>query len=202
LQCIACHSQGYVNTSTACYDCHTGDFTSVTDPNHVQNAFSHVCTECHTTSAWTPPTFDHGTTAFPLTGAHATLQCIACHSGGYVGTPTNCYACHQSAYDGTTAPDHAAAQFPTECQNCHSTTAWTPANWNHDTQYFPIYSGTHREKWDQCTDCHVNTSNYSVFECILCHEHNKTSTDNDHREVNNYQYNSNACLSCHPNGRS
>ncbi len=202
LQCIACHSLGYVNTASACYDCHSGDFTSVADPNHVQNAFSHLCIECHTTSAWSPATFDHGTTQFPLTGAHTTLQCIACHSGGYVNTPMNCFACHQSAYDGTTSPDHAAAQFPTECQNCHSTTAWTPANWNHDTQYFPIYSGAHREKWDQCADCHVNPTNYSVFECIFCHEHNKTDMDNKHREENDYQYNSNACLSCHPNGRS
>ncbi|MCC6964081.1 MAG: hypothetical protein IT585_12575 [candidate division Zixibacteria bacterium] len=202
LQCIACHASGYVSTPSGCYDCHSGDFNSVTDPNHVQNNFSHVCTECHTTTAWSPASFDHSTTAFPLTGAHALLQCIACHSGGYVGTPTNCYSCHQTAYNSTTNPNHAAALFPTECQACHTTTAWTPANWNHDSQYFPIYSGKHKDKWDVCSDCHVNTANYAVFECIFCHEHNQTDMNNKHHEVSGYQYNSNACLNCHPDGNN
>lgn len=202
LQCIACHAQGYVNTPSACWDCHSGDFNSVTDPNHVQNNFSHLCSTCHTTTAWSPASFNHSTTSFPLTGAHATLQCIACHSGGYTNTPTNCVACHQSEYNSTTTPNHTAANFPTNCQTCHSTTAWTPANWNHDSQYFPIYSGKHREKWDQCSDCHTNPSNYAVFSCLGCHEHNKTDMDDKHRGRPGYQYNSNACLNCHPTGNS
>ncbi len=181
LQCVACHSTGYTNTPADCYSCHQGDFAAVTDPNHVTNGFSHLCTECHTTTAWSPATFNHSTTSFPLTGAHFGLMCIACHSGGYVATPTQCFSCHQNAYNGTTDPNHAAANFPTECQTCHSTTAWTPANWNHDTQYFPIYSGKHREKWDNCADCHVNSANFAVFECIFCHEHNQTDMANDHR---------------------
>ncbi len=200
LQCVACHSAGYTNTPADCYSCHQGDFAAVTDPNHVTNGFSHQCTECHTTTAWEPASFNHSTTNFPLTGAHVGLMCIACHSGGYVATPTLCFSCHQDAYSGTTAPSHAAANFPTDCQTCHSTTAWTPANWNHDTQYFPIYSGKHREAWDNCNDCHVNTSNYAVFECIFCHEHSQATMDDKHQDENGYSWQSAACLNCHPDG--
>ncbi len=200
LQCVACHSAGYTNTPADCYSCHQGDFAAVTDPNHVTNGFSHLCAECHTTTAWTPASFNHSTTNFPLTGAHVGLMCIACHSGGYVATPTLCFSCHQGAYDATTSPDHTAANFPTDCQTCHTTTAWTPANWNHDTQYFPIYSGTHREKWNNCNDCHVNAANYAVFECIFCHEHNQTDMNAKHQGRPGYSWQSAACLNCHPDG--
>jgi hypothetical protein len=41
-----------------------------------------------------------------------------------------------------------------------------------------------------------------VFSCITCHEHDKTSTDSEHRGVSNYVYNSANCYACHPTGRS
>ena len=100
-------------------------------------------------------------------------------------------------------PGHLAAQFPTECESCHNASAWEPADWDHDGQYFPIYSGRHREEWNVCADCHVNSSDYSTFECITCHEHNnKQEVDNDHSEVNDYSYDSASCFRCHPDGRS
>ncbi|MBM3436056.1 MAG: hypothetical protein FJY07_07585, partial [Bacteroidetes bacterium] len=73
-----------------------------------------------------------------------------------------------------------------------------PSTFNHDSQYFPIYSGKHNGKWDQCSDCHTNPNNYEVFTCLTCHT--QAETDNDHDEVPGYQYNSDACLACHPNG--
>jgi hypothetical protein len=91
-------------------------------------------------------------------------------------------------------------QFSTDCQSCHSETAWEPSTFDHDNQYFPIYSGRHREAWNSCSDCHTETSNYSVFSCTNCHEHNQTDMDKDHDEVNNYVYNSTNCLACHPTG--
>ena len=197
--CNSCHSIGYSGTPTACLACHESDYTGVTDPNHVTAGFSTQCTVCHTTTAWTPATYDHNQTGFPLTGAHRTVTCNSCHASGYSGTSSECFACHSSDYS-TATPDHAAAGFPTTCQTCHTTTAWTPANWNHDSQYFPIYSGKHKDKWNDCADCHVNSASFATFECILCHEHNRTDTDDDHNEVNGYQYLSAACYSCHPRG--
>ncbi|MBP6448253.1 MAG: hypothetical protein KA341_15735, partial [Saprospiraceae bacterium] len=81
--------------------------------------------------------------------------------------------------------------------------AWEPATFNHDNSYFPIYSGNHKGEWNLCTDCHLNAGNFSSFSCINCHEHNnQTQVKNDHKGVNGYQYNSNACYSCHPKGKS
>lgn len=198
--CIACHSDGYAGTPTDCVSCHRADYDNTTDPNHLASGFPTDCVACHTTTAWEPADFDHATTAFPLTGAHASQDCLACHSTGYTGTPTDCVACHRADYDNTTDPGHVAANFPTDCAACHTTTAWEPSTWDHDT-IFPINSGKHLDKWNSCADCHVVQSDFSTFECIFCHEHNRTDTDDHHREVGNYQYLSAACLECHPQGR-
>ncbi len=199
-QCSDCHSNGYAGTPTACYSCHTSDYNGVSDPNHVQNNFNHDCAICHTTSAWLPATFDHSQSNFPLTGAHSSAACADCHANGYSGTPTTCMACHKQDYNNTSNPNHNAAQFPTECESCHNTSNWTQTTWDHDNQYFPIYSGRHRSAWSACSDCHVNPNDYKNFECINCHAHAKQSTDQAHRGVNGYYYQSTACYNCHPRG--
>jgi hypothetical protein len=198
--CTDCHTSGYAGTPTDCWSCHQTNYESVPDPNHALANFDHVCTKCHTTAGWTPSSFNHSTTAFTLTGAHITAACIACHATGYANTPSTCVSCHQSDYDVTTNPNHAAANFPNTCQNCHSTIAWTPSTWNHDALYFPITSGAHASVWSSCATCHVSPSNYTVFECINCHQHENTTTDAKHSQVTNYQYLSTACYNCHPRG--
>ncbi|UCE04589.1 MAG: cytochrome c3 family protein [bacterium] len=198
--CADCHVNGYAGTPTDCFSCHSGDYNSVSNPNHVQNNFNHDCVTCHTTSAWLPATFDHSQSKFPLTGAHSSVACADCHANGYSGTPTNCMSCHEQDYNNTTNPNHNAAQFPTECESCHNTSNWTQTTWDHDNQYFPIDSGRHRGAWNACSDCHVNPNDYKNFECINCHAHRKDSTDQDHRGVNRYVYESAACYNCHPRG--
>ncbi|MFA6540999.1 MAG: hypothetical protein WCT99_05290, partial [Bacteroidota bacterium] len=203
--CLDCHKNGqYAGLSTDCFSCHQADFNSVTDPNHVANNFDHNCLTCHSMNGWSPATFDHSKTLFPLTGAHSSVPCSNCHAGGkYAGTSTDCFACHQTDYNATTNPAHAAANYPTACVSCHTTTVWKPSTFNH-TPLFPIGSGDkHRPgRWTTCADCHTNPSNYKVFSCIDCHEHNKTSMDSEHRNRTGYVYDSNACYKCHPNGRS
>ncbi len=201
LNCIDCHSQGYAGTPTDCWSCHESNFNGVSDPDHIQNNFNQDCTVCHSTQAWTPATFDHGATNFPLTGAHQSLNCVDCHSQGYAGTPTDCFSCHDSDYNDTTNPNHLGAGFPTSCEDCHNTTNWNQTTWDHDSQYFPIYSRKHNNKWNTCDECHVDPNNYSVFECIFCHKHSdQAKVDNDHNEVSGYVYASWACYDCHPDG--
>ena len=104
-------------------------------------------------------------------------------------------------YNNTTDPNHTASGFGTDCAQCHDETAWGNATFDHDSQFFPIYSGNHNGEWNACTDCHNNASDYSVFTCIDCHEHDdQNSVNDDHNEVSGYSYNSNACFNCHPNG--
>jgi hypothetical protein len=200
--CANCHSSGkYAGLSTLCNSCHLTNFNSATNPNHVSAGFPQTCEICHSTSAWQPSTFDHAKTVFPLTGAHVNVACANCHIGGkYAGTPTDCYSCHKSDYTGVSNPNHVAAAFPTTCATCHTTNTWAGATFTHDK--FPIYSGSHRGKWTTCADCHTNSSNYAVFSCTNCHQHEKTRTDQQHQGVKNYVYNSPNCYSCHPTGRA
>jgi hypothetical protein len=199
--CATCHTSGYSGTSSECYSCHQQDFQSTTDPNHVTANYPHDCTVCHNTTNWQDATIDHNITQFPLTGAHITVACATCHTSGYTGTPTDCIVCHQTDYNNTTNPNHQAAGFPTTCIDCHSTTAWDPATFDHDIQYFPIYSGKHQGKWNLCADCHTVPNNFSIFSCIDCHEHNQNDMDDKHQSVQGYNYNSADCFACHPQGR-
>lgn len=205
LDCKACHISEIENEfsflDTGCYNCHQADFKNNLNAIHTGLPAMPDCQQCHTTSAWQPASFDHSQTQFPLTGAHRMLPCSACHSTGFIGTPTDCFSCHQQDYDNTTNPNHQAASFPTTCENCHSPVIWNQTTWDHDAQYFPIYSGRHQGRWNTCADCHVNPNNYRVFECIFCHEHNQQDMDNKHHEVPGYAYVSSACLSCHPRGQ-
>lgn len=200
--CISCHNGNYTSTPNTCYACHETNYTNTTDPNHSSAGFSTDCQTCHSTTNWEGATFDHSTTGFALTGAHTTTSCVACHDGNYTTTPNTCYACHSADYNNTTDPNHAAAGFPTGCEDCHSTSAWQPSTFNHDSQYFPIYSGRHAGTWNSCASCHITSSNFADFSCITCHEHNKTDTDSHHREVGNYVYSATSCYSCHPTGRA
>ena len=202
--CASCHTSGYAGTSTQCNSCHLTNYNAATNPNHKTLALPVSCADCHTTNPnWQPASFAIHNNYYALTGAHAAIakDCAACHNGTYTNTPNTCYGCHTTDYKNTTNPAHLAAQFPTDCTSCHTSSAWAPSTFNHDTQYFPIYSGKHKGKWTKCAECHTSPTNYSQFSCILCHEHNnKTSVDADHKGENGYSYTSSACYSCHPKG--
>ncbi|MFZ1703231.1 MAG: hypothetical protein WAT79_02730 [Saprospiraceae bacterium] len=200
--CVICHMGNYNNTPNTCNDCHNSDFNSALNPNHVALNLPNDCVLCHTTvPGWQPATFPIHGNYYVLAGAHLSLECVDCHNGDYNNTPNTCVGCHLTDYQNTNNPDHEAAQFPTDCTACHGQNAWTPATFNHDNMYFPIYSGKHEGEWNLCSDCHLNPNNYSLFSCIDCHEHdNQGQVDDDHEDVPGYQYVSNACYACHPTG--
>jgi len=202
--CFDCHQTStFTGLSPECINCHQPDYNSVVQPSHVNLGFSTNCLECHTTNpGWRPAEFTQHDQIFPLTGAHNVIRndCASCHSGGFDNTPNTCVGCHQSDYIATTNPSHTSAGFSTDCESCHSTSGWIPASFDHDAEFFPIYSGKHRGEWDNCSDCHTDPNNFGTFECITCHEHNKSSMDSEHGGINGYQYNSLACFGCHPTG--
>ncbi len=199
--CQGCHINGnYQLHYTDCYQCHQTDFQQTTNPNHVAGNFSHDCTQCHSTMAWSPATFNHSTTLFPLTGAHTSTPCQSCHvNGNYQLHYTDCYQCHQSDYQQVTNPNHVTQQFAHNCTQCHSTSVWTPNTMSHDSRWFRIYSGRHRNEWTQCSECHTTPGNLTSFSCIDCHEHQRSNVDPRHTGVSNYIYSSPACYSCHRN---
>lgn len=202
-ECSACHTSGYAGTSPLCNSCHNKNYNQSVNPNHSSLAISTNCEECHSTGpGWNPAKFPIHNDYYALNGAHATVSnnCFLCHEGNYINTKNTCFECHSAKYNSTTNPAHAVAQFPTDCATCHTEIDWKPSTFDHDNQYFPIYSGKHREEWNSCLDCHTAPSNYSVFSCLNCHEHNKAEMDDKHSEVSGYAYNSINCLACHPRG--
>ncbi|MEK7727301.1 MAG: cytochrome c3 family protein [candidate division KSB1 bacterium] len=198
--CDQCHANNrYAGTPMDCFSCHQTDFQNTSTPNHVAANFSRDCATCHTTGAWKPSTFDHSKTRFALMGAHTATACNQCHvNNRYAGTPRDCFSCHQADFQRPTNPNHVAFNFSRDCTVCHTLNAWLPATFDHDSQYFRIYSGKHRGKWQSCATCHVNAANYKSFECILCHEHNQTKMDDKHRGRSGYLYDSQSCYRCHP----
>lgn len=201
--CSGCHQTVFSGTTTVCSDCHQSSYNNSTNPSHTALALSTECGTCHSTEAgWKPALFPIHNNFYELLGAHALISadCFSCHNGNYNSTPSVCFGCHAAEYNSTLNPVHSTAGFNTECSTCHSQDAWVPSTFDHDNQYFPIYSGKHSGVWTLCRDCHTVPSDFSVFSCIDCHEHNRTETDDKHTEVTGYTYLSSACYSCHPAG--
>lgn len=195
--CSQCHATGqYAGLPSQCASCHLDDYNRTTSPNHRELAFSTDCESCHGSGAvsWQGASFDHSR-VFPLQGAHRNLDCQRCHNQGS-NPPRDCFGCHAAAYQAARNPDHVSAGFPSSCEQCHypSHTSWSQAVFNHS---FPIDRGPHRF---DCTECH-RSSNYRVFSCIHCHEHEKSRMDDKHKEITGYVWDSQVCYSCHPDGR-
>jgi hypothetical protein len=194
LACSRCHSGGvHTGLSTACVSCHQQDYAATTNPNHVAGKFPTTCETCHTITSWRPAKFDHSQTGFPLTGAHAQVDCAQCHPGGrYTGTPRDCYSCHAADYNGTTDPNHRASGFPTQCQTCHNTTAWRPANFDHSATGFPL-TGAHTRV--ACAQCHPG-GRYAGTprDCYSCHQADYNGTTDPNHRASGFPT---QCQTCH-----
>ena len=205
VNCSECHSKEsysvYEPTGVYCIDCHKQDYNNSLNPDHNQRGFSENCEECHnlTNSDWNTTNVDHS--FWPLEKGHQVNDCAMCHkSENYSDISTDCISCHKSNYDNTSLPDHNKSGFDNDCVICHTTDPdWNPVNYSqHDGIYFPIYSGKHLNTWNNCTDCHINKSDFSVNSCIVCHIN--PETDLVHEDIPGYTYEDNACLTCHPTG--
>lgn len=78
--------------------------------------------------------FNHMKTGFPLTGAHARVECETCHVGGlFKGTPKDCAGCH-SVGRRVLAQAKSVSHMPTTdtCDTCHTNTvSFIGARFNH-----------------------------------------------------------------------
>jgi hypothetical protein len=199
--CADCHNAsfgGYNIASGACFNCHQTDFNNASNPNHKSNGFPQSCESCHSTTAWSPASFDHDKTAFPLTGQHTVppRACTDCHvNNNYNLTTATCVSCHLTDFNNASSPNHVTSNFPQTCEVCHSTSAWQPAQFDHSKTGFSLV-GAHTVPPRACSDCHVN-NNYNITDttCVSCHQtdYNNAKTPVDHVTANFPT----TCESCH-----
>ncbi|HEY5269060.1 MAG TPA: hypothetical protein VII97_01895 [Anaerolineales bacterium] len=152
IACTSCHGNNvFWGTPSDCDSCHAAQ------DNH-NGQFGTDCGLCHSTSGWLPATFDHSRSGFPLTGAHTSLNCSQCHSGGGFGGLSSAYvACHAE-------PAVHAGVFGTDCAQCHNTSNWN-ATFNHPGGYD---GNCANHQHATCADCHP--VNYSTYTCLKCHD--------------------------------
>ena len=166
--CERCHLEArqgqYRGAPVDCDLCHQKDLARATSPDHVASGWTRGCDRCHTPSSFTAANFSHN--FFPLTAGHSGLACTRCHTSGTFGPiPSDCYSCHASDYARAT-PDHAASGFSHDCRNCHTTSGWGSANFNHS--FFPLTGG---HTGLACTRCHTSGSFGPIpSDCYSCHQ--------------------------------
>jgi hypothetical protein len=157
--CGACHAGNhYKDTPTQCDSCHAPDDVH-------QGARGPDCASCHTTAGWKTSRFDHAREArFPLTGAHAAIDCKTCHTTPNLKDPLprDCAGCHQS-------DDAHAARFGEACERCHATNAWKPASFDHARDGHFELRGSHAKL--DCHACHtaVVAQQKLGTDCRDCH---------------------------------
>lgn len=123
--CETCHVGGvFKGTPKNCDGCHALGKRIVATPkpvNHIPTEAA--CETCHfNTSSWLGARFNHGT-----------------------AKPSQCATCHNGRIAAGKHGRHIATIH--SCDQCHRTTSWIPASWNHTGS---VYGAA------DCKDCHLN----------------------------------------------
>lgn len=192
VDCVQCHTKlVFTNVSTRCSDCHA-------DIHRAQMGAN--CEQCHSVIGWNVSlqAVRAHENRFPLIGAHAAVDCIACHkngaSGQFTGLSTDCYSCHARDFQNAKTPNHVVASFSTTCQACHGVNTWFQANFDHSATGFPL-TGAHVSV--PCASCHVS-NNFSLTgadtACSACHMKDFQSTTNPNHVLGGF---STTCQTCH-----
>ena len=191
--CRACHQAlDFSRTPRDCASCHQDVHGDELGPD---------CARCHTTRNFIDRPSDvgqHRGTRFPLTGAHVTLDCDACHAPEpqgklvFVNTPIECISCHRAQWDATTNPVHAQSGFSTDCSRCHTTTAFIPAIFDHAASGFPL-TGAHASV--PCARCHPDNQYTGIpTDCVACHQADYNATTSPGHAAVGFSTN---CKACH-----
>jgi hypothetical protein len=203
IDCTSCHkptAQGrmqFVGTPTTCVSCHLANYN--TAPNHVASNFPTTCEQCHSTVTWTATGMSaHPTTPVALTGVHNgnLITCAQCHTTSpYSAVQRTCDGCHHADYVGAKDPDHAAANFPVTCTECHGLVAgWQGATFNHPSSPIAL-TGPHSANLVGCNQCHTSMPYSTVKQtCDGCHHADYLATTDPNHSAAGF---STDCSSCH-----
>ncbi len=186
LNCRVCHGEDYSSFySQVCIDCHN-QADAIFMGEHLER-FGFVCLDCHD-GVDRLSDFDHDE-FFPLDGSHASVDCEGCHEGRiFRGTPSECSQCHAE-------PEIHAGVFGLQCQYCHDSLDWLPANLR--VHVFPLDHGG--QGIQDCLLCHVG--NYVEYTCYGCHDHQPEAIAQSHNRAGILPQDLPDCAACHPFGQ-
>jgi hypothetical protein len=211
IECSACHTlQGdfYID-SNACIDCHASTHQDFKQTHLLDYGSS--CLDCHD-GRDRMQTFDHNQTRFPLDGKHQEAKCTDCHPAeptprnkagtglaaptALQDTPSECARCHPE-------PELHLGEFSQDCAQCHTTQAWSPANFQgglfaHNSQerfVLGLHQRDYQEQPITCKDCHAD--NFVAFDQQICRDcHSAGDQGAQFIPEHTAKYNPD-CLACH-----
>ena len=189
--CADCHPKSWTPFDQAlCAGCHAG--IDAAFMRRHEATWGKDCLPCHDGSGRNGANFDHGATAFALTGKHAAVPCEECHADARSvedlrGTPQDCYACHKK-------DDEHRGAYGKDCGQCHSAAAWDEVSFDHTV--FPLDHGSEERK-ATCETCHP--ADLKSYTCYGCHEHTEAKALNEHEGRSLAELAD--CVRCHPGGR-
>ncbi len=163
------------------------------EPAYPHGRFTGDCAECHGDQGWKPARisrrFNHAKrSGFPLTGAHSSVSCVACHASlDFTAEQQRkqCAACHQDPHLG---------EFGGDCGRCHTARSFLDRAAMvsmHQMTRFPLV-GAHGAI--ECESCHPPTAQGhlrfvgTAAACRACHTPGAVP---DHRNF------SSDCTRCH-----
>jgi hypothetical protein len=156
-KCESCHTGPLYRDKlpTTCVDCHRKD-------DKHKGSLGTECARCHSERDWKEPAkFSHDKTAFPLLGAHATVQCKSCHASTmFKEAPKTCIGCHRK-------DDVHKGSLSESCGECHNERQWKTTNLDHSKTAFPLL-GKHLTT--ACDACHKSkVYKDAPKDCYSCH---------------------------------
>ena len=179
--CFACHVPLRGASAELCISCHAvGDIglrTSLGQPiTRIQNkvAFHQQLQEKNCMAFHTDHVGPRLVHQSQKTFSHALLL---------PGTQQRCENCHKPP------ADTMHRQISGNCAQCHSSTKWKPAKFDHAKLF--LLDGDHNAS---CVTCHTN-NDYSKYTCYGCHEHQPDRIRSKHLEegIRNFEN----CVACH-----
>jgi hypothetical protein len=172
VDCGQCHANGDFKKPLVfakCMDCHKdahkGQFTKRADQGE--------CASCHTVQGWKPSKFtvkEHASTAYPLQGGHARLECAQCHIPKGKDTLfkvkfERCTDCHSDRHAG----QFAAAPYFNACERCHTVNGYKPSTFTlakHKETHFALTGG---HVAVPCADCHKESAEFQPKPAVIYH---------------------------------
>ena len=162
----------------ACSECHK----DVHSGQFARRKEGGRCETRHLETGFVPTLFGmqmHQDTRFPLKGAHQAVPCMMCH----VNTETRASQytlsketvtsreCHQGPHG-----DQFLKRIAREgCESCHTVSAWSETDVNHDLTRFPLIGGHLQVACDRChKEVKISGASMRVYEaapgeCQDCH---------------------------------